>query len=243
MLIAYLDETGHSSDTSHVGIAGLIAEERAWETFMDAWTELLRHAGVSSLHMRHLAHFRGEYTGWSDEARRSLLRHALEAIRAANPAVVGAIMPMTAWNGLSDLRRQALVDPYCSCFQECMSIAAATGRASRQTVHMVFARNTEFAPKIPALWESGRSNPVVTEYVQDAFEFRSPREVLALQAADLVAYEFLQSARAREQGKEASRWPFKQLQRQPTVLLYMDRDWVDAGCPSDDTLRRAWQTS
>lgn len=243
MLIAYLDETGHSSDTSHVGIAGLIAEEPAWETFMGAWAELLRHAGVSSLHMRHLAHFRGEYTGWSDEARRSLLRHALEAIRAANPAVVGAIMAMTAWNGLSDLRRRAMVDPYYSCFQECLSIAAVTGLARRQKVRMVFARNTEFAPKLPSLWEAGRSNPAITEYVEDAFELRTPQEVLALQAADLVAYEFLQCARAREQGKEASRWPFKQLQRQPTVLLHMDRDWVNARCPSDDTLRRAWQAS
>ena len=36
-LTAYMDETGHSGDTSYVGMAGLVAPSSRWVVFENDW--------------------------------------------------------------------------------------------------------------------------------------------------------------------------------------------------------------
>jgi len=60
-----IDESGSKEDTvlTVVSIAGVMAPIDALEQFEADWRPVLRHFCVSELHMKDLAHFRGEYGG------------------------------------------------------------------------------------------------------------------------------------------------------------------------------------
>jgi hypothetical protein len=99
------------------------------------------------------------------------------------------------------------------------------------------ARNTEFAPKAGLLWKALRRSQLIASLVQEACEFGDPATQLPLQAADLVAFELLQAAKARESGREPRRWPFLQLQECSHHFLFIDRGYVELNCPSDEVLK------
>jgi hypothetical protein len=243
MLVAYLDETGHSRDTDHVGMAGLIGGDDAWPAFDAAWAAALLRAGVRSLHMRQLAHFRGEYQAWSGDdretRRRGLLSDALAAIRGVRPTVLGAVMPMRVWRGLTDRQRRALLDPYFVCLQECLTSTALLALRAGQRVRVVFSRNTEFAAKATLLWRVMRADPLFSPAVDESLVFGSADEVKPLQAADLVAYEALQAARGAARGVASARWPWLQLRKLPSTLTLIDEEVATQRCPAEEALRRA----
>src|SRR5687768_9196303 len=120
MIRAYIDESGHSSDTAFVTCAGLMAPEGRWLSFESEWKAILDRYKISTVHMRDFAHSRREFVGWTEDSRRGLLSELITTITLCDATVFGAVMPMLVWNGMTAGQRKGALDPYFCCMQECL---------------------------------------------------------------------------------------------------------------------------
>jgi hypothetical protein len=76
MLWAYFDEAGeHSGDgrLATLTLGGWMAPLAKWEAFEPEWRGALAEAGVEWFHAVDFAHFRGEFSGWSEDQRQELM--------------------------------------------------------------------------------------------------------------------------------------------------------------------------
>jgi hypothetical protein len=80
---AYVDASGSPDDplAQSFVLAGFLATESQWNRFEREWTRVLTAEGVTALHMREFAHFRGEFRAWRGaEDRRANFLQALGTV-------------------------------------------------------------------------------------------------------------------------------------------------------------------
>lgn len=211
MYLAYFDESGHGSSTSHIAIGALVADNVEWARFTPLWQQALEENSVPYLHMREFAHSRGPYSGWNEEQRRSLMRACVGAINSVHAVAVGAAMSMDDYNALPEDAKVGFRDPFLCCFQEAVRGAAIRGmfEPESHSVDMIFSQQDEFRTKVTQLWEALAKTLDVKERM-GSLTFGDMRATPALQAADLLAYELrhFYHRRATHPGTPA-RWPFR----------------------------------
>jgi hypothetical protein len=108
MLVAYIDESGHSRDPrSHfAGMGALIADSADWDTFTSEWSAALSDAGIKGeFHMRLFAHCRGPFEGWTEDRRRSLFAQLVGAIVKIKAIPVGGERPLLQFYDSHDMLR------------------------------------------------------------------------------------------------------------------------------------------
>jgi hypothetical protein len=136
MLLAYIDESGHSRyPKSHfAGMGGLIAESAAWETFTSDWSEALADAGISDgeLHMRQFAHNQGPFKGWTEEKRRGLMATLVNAIVKAKSVPVGCVV------SLDENATKALKGYFCEWIYFCIASCHRTASRRLPTTTIAF---------------------------------------------------------------------------------------------------------
>ncbi len=122
MLVAYIDESGHSRDPkSHfAGMGGLIADSSAWEAFAPEWAQALSDANVDGgeLHMRQFAHSRGPFEGWTEVKRRALMTRLVGAIVKIKAVPVGCVVALDAYNAAPASLQAFYKEPYFMAFQQ-----------------------------------------------------------------------------------------------------------------------------
>ncbi|MBI3609379.1 MAG: DUF3800 domain-containing protein [Nitrospirae bacterium] len=225
-LVAYFDESGHSSNTRFVCIGGLITTNDDWQVFSKHWTATLNAVGVSGLHMREFAHSRGQFAGWDEQRRRDLLTRLMALVHGADMTTIGVVFPMPVWHSLSDIQKRELVDPYFPCLQEVFNGALVHAAiTANDSITLVVADHPEFGAKAQSLWNTYRASHPFGHYVSD-FQRRSPGQSAPLQAADWVAYEVLKSCEKNSKGKQNDRWPFAQFLRTDAMLKFLDADYI-----------------
>lgn len=212
-VIGFLDESGHSSATEFLAVAAFVANEADWRAFDHLWHEALQQAQAPYLHMREFAHRVGAYAGWTEEQRRSLLGPCVRALNAIPAIAIGAAMSVADFESLDSEARSALRDPFFCCFQEVVRGVAlnAVFEAVDVQVSMVFSQQDEFGPSARRLWSVMAETMDVGHRMQ-SLEFANMREMPALQAADLLAYELRHHYFLRKT-KPASppRWAFREI--------------------------------
>jgi hypothetical protein len=233
MLVAYIDESGHSRDPkSHfAGMGGLIADSADWETFTTEWSGVLSDSGVEGgeLHMRQFAHSRGPFKGWSEEKRRELMARLVSAIVKIKAVPVGSVVSLDAYKAAPEMLRTFYKEPYFIAFQHVTRGAALQALPKEwppkaETVSMMYATQREFGattPKDPdtnlkkgsahELWSAMKN---LTTYGQWMGEFSTafPKHCAPLQAADLFAYELVKEyENILKKPEGAMRWALKQI--------------------------------
>jgi hypothetical protein len=84
-LVVYLDASGTAADTPVLAVGGFVATEEQWGEFERAWVAALADEGVAEVHMKELAHWRGEFESWGrDEERRARFLARLTGIMNAH---------------------------------------------------------------------------------------------------------------------------------------------------------------
>jgi len=215
MLSAYMDETGHFQDQGQrfVGMAGLIATAYNWKRFETKWKAALKKFQLPYFHMVEFAGFKGEFEGWSEMKRRNLMNRLLTIIDVTYGYPVGSVIPLDVYRALSPERQKRFKDPYFLAFMDCI-IFAAMLMAPHQTeekMALVFSEQLEFRGHALRLYDHAqrifKGMMKVTTPI-----FRDMREIVPLQAADLVAYEIYKEADRLAYRPEANpRVPFERL--------------------------------
>jgi hypothetical protein len=154
-ITAYFDASGNPNDTSVLSVAGIISTAGQWVSFSDQWNECLKYFGVSALHMKHFAHFKGEFESWKydEPRRRRFLSWLLEIIEGHALHTVAATVWMSDYQSVN--RHYHLDDfmkPYTVAASTCMGAisvwAQATGdsEASRSAFRTDVDHDSEVMP-------------------------------------------------------------------------------------------------
>jgi hypothetical protein len=208
----YVDESGWKGQGSFMVMAGLIAESEAWATFATAWQHRLDASPrIAYFKAREAFTLAGEFYNWSKE-RRDLKAAELSALlNEFQPlAIFGAIELAGFETTLAPKCVKPLTQPYFWLFHvltvaSCRALLSIGQRSER--FEIFFDQQEKFGPL------SRRWYPLVLDLLEPAEReimpieptFRSDREHLPLQAADLMAYLF-RSAMESGEGAQFVEW-------------------------------------
>jgi hypothetical protein len=213
VIVGYFDESGHSSGTEFFSLAAFVSDKLEWEKFDKQWRRALEQSGAPYLHMREFAHFRGPFTGWSEERRRSLLSECVTAINSIKTIAIGAVVSVEDFNTLDPESQSKLQDPFFFCFQEVVRGVALSAAFEQENLkaHMVFSQQDEFRPKAMKLYGAMSHYSDVGNQM-GSLKFCNMLEVPALQAADLLAYELRHFYHLRKTTPGTpARWAFREI--------------------------------
>jgi hypothetical protein len=216
-LHAYLDETGHSKDERQRfnGMAGLIATVDYWEQYDRKWREALKDYKIPFFHMKDFASCRGVFEGWSEPKRRKLYGKLMRIIATAYALPFGSIIPMEIFRRFSKEQQSYFGDPYYFNFITCVVAAAdlMSPMPAEEELDVVFSEQVEFRSIARKLYELAQEgHPFGRKLKQPGFA--DMREIVPLQGADIVAYEFYKECERRQYRPDSEpRWGFKELVR------------------------------
>jgi Protein of unknown function (DUF3800) len=187
MLWAYFDESGeHDRKTGHLRqltVGGWIAPRDAWMKFDDEWSKALKWAEIPMFHMADFEAYRGQFTGWTNQKHKDVLNVLLKIIGENIRDGLGFT------NRVFKLEpKQHFSDTYESSLLDClMHVANRSAYTYGDQVSVVFAKHSDYRKnriqKIFDFMNYGDAQ-LGTLAVSD------PINVLPLQAADILAYEF-----------------------------------------------------
>jgi hypothetical protein len=213
MFTAYYDDSGTADDTLAVVVAGFVATDKQWPHFERNWNDTLRQFGISLFHMKEFAHSVGEFSRFKQNKpdREFFLRQLLShiSVRVTYPTAHAVLMkPYRKVNETFAL--DYAFPPYALAGRTCVArinLWAERRGIPREQIHHVFEDGSAGKSK---LYES-----VLRDHRIEV-TFKKKNECVALQAADLFAYETLASNRfIFEKGIvdfDKLRYPIRQLE-------------------------------
>jgi hypothetical protein len=215
MLTAYLDESGHSSDTDFFSIGGIVATSEKWEVFQQKWEAALLEDGIDRFHMREFAHSVGNYKKWekNELERRRFLAKMFSIIEETDGRIFGAVVNLRAYRLLADYLKPA-VDPYLMCFQHCIRAAGILTMFHEPVgkVAVICEEQGEFGGHASRCWLAMKDEKAEAYERMGSFIMEKKKNAAPLQAADFVAYEMRQyCSNLLIRPADGLRWGMKQL--------------------------------
>jgi len=246
---AYCDE----SATAHqvYCVAGYWATAREWEKFERLWKAKLAEAGLCEFHATDCEHGKGEFAGRAD--RLELPMAFIDIIYRAGLHGVFAVLDLRGWDRFADrvaeLRSEhRMGDPHYVAFQQLMETVAigVANFPAQERVALVFDDRPDHG-KVKLLYDSlkAASNPDLAIFPErlGSITHGDSRELVGLQAADLLAYEVRKRfveveygiaprTRPRPEWQELWRHPMTgrhiPQDRVPVLMNGMERDWGES---------------
>jgi hypothetical protein len=124
MLAAYVDESGHSSDSRIVAMGGVIGNHLQMEVLADRCNKMLKRHNVGAFHMSELEGHFGAFKDWTKLQREALLADAFTCLEDLWVIPFGAAVIVEQYRDLPVMAQAAFIDPWFMCFQMCVSEAA-----------------------------------------------------------------------------------------------------------------------
>jgi hypothetical protein len=186
MISAYFDESGTHDSSQVFVVAGLVSTPASWEHLTKEWERALCDEGVQDFHATACAVGAGEYSGWSRERRNAFYKRmaGVTAQWATGRTWTAVIMPDY---------RQLLEDglPYALGAMGCASRIChySLGLGGKPLVPYVFEQGGRDSGEILRAFSELREQEHSNLYRMGLLSVRNSRDCLALQAADLHAYE------------------------------------------------------
>jgi len=184
---AYFDDSGHPDDQPAVTVAGFISTAEQWHLLANEWEAALAAEGVGSgiFHMTDFVAGRGEYERWSADRKKMLLDKLICIIRTRTRMSFSAIVPMNVYKHVNQIYalEESLGRPY-----------AIAGRTVVAQLNAWSKKYNHSSGGIEIVFEQGakHSGDLLDVFQRDGFQhvsFKGKGEVVALQAADLLAWE------------------------------------------------------
>jgi hypothetical protein len=227
MLIAYMDETGHSKDELQKfnGMAGFLAAPDRWRELEARWKATLENKEFKLPHF-HMREFEardakgntlGFYKGWSEAKRRRLYSKLMRHIHNAVALPIGAVIAMEDWRALTDFQQKLLHgDPYFLTYQNVIAYATSYLEVMQVPeevkIGFIFGDHVEFRHRALKLYEEIERIGKFIKRSACPPEFEDMRDEVPLQAADLLAYEmYKEHDRRRYRPHHKPRWGYNRI--------------------------------
>lgn len=197
MVTAYFDDSGTGASDSVVVVAGYIGSVFQWQKFNMEWSWLLSQFGVSQMHRAELESFHGDFYGWTPERRSLFVNKAQQIIKRRTYVALGcAVIKEEFETMFPDNLKRFYAGAYGFCATLCLARARRWFDKTNQkdAIDWVFEAGTQGSGQIGHLLNALYSD------VDARRDFRlrgwsfSGKDVLPLQAADVIAYEMFKHA-------------------------------------------------
>lgn len=194
MLQAFVDDSASTTGDRRLVMAALVHSAEDWEAFSDAWdAELKREPAIDYFHMVEAQNRRGQFQGWSEAKRTRKVFALAEVIKEFGPLSVDsfislrdhkAILKPHAPFGLSSPYYPTVFVLACGVARACQMLGAEV------PCDFVFDRQDNVSKHVQLFWEYTISQqpPEWGQFISASPVFRDDKDVLPLQAADLLAW-------------------------------------------------------
>jgi hypothetical protein len=229
MLTAYFDDSG---DGEVAVVAGYLSSVKMWEEFGDKWTKFLQKNNVNQMHRSQLESFKGEFEGWIPDQRTEFVKAAHVIIRRYTYVPVGIAIIKKDLEAVFPPGHSAREFRFYSwCIHGCLAALGKWSKAHKKQdpISFVFEAGTEGRDQVDKTFASLYRNPEIRS--PDACKIESwsfaGKNVLPLQAADVVAYELFKLVKnvGVDQGKRKIRYSALDLLKPPVDIGLLS--WFD----------------
>jgi hypothetical protein len=210
-MLAYFDASGSMGDSPVFVMAGYIGRSADWERFTPEWQAGLETPkAIDYFKMSEAWARRGEFHGWHTEDRDSRLKLLAPIVNRHAIASVISVVPINSWKRhfVGRLDNSYHDRPYYFAFHGIISNA----------VKYLHAKSIK--EKIDCIFDSEGGEPIaeiidgfsryaemapnhLKEYIGDPPVFRDEKEILPLQAADMLAWHIRRIFAKQAIGNEA----------------------------------------
>lgn len=234
---------GERHDPRTYVFAGFFSSESTWDEVERDWIAINKKYGVSRFHAAHLNGKKHEYEGWDDIRKMEYSKELVAAIHRQGQRMYGVTCGMFAdeyRQVISEEGRRKMGSPYLACFNSCI---ARVARMMDEPGPRNIQPTDRFAVLIDT--DDGYLDAIsnFNKMKEDmGFRYRSRLatctgvsmdEVVAMQPADLIAYETFRRLHAWRNGKIKDEDDLRHVLRS-----LMDNNVVNESYMNAATLRR-----
>ncbi len=180
-----------------VAIGGFLGPAEYWVRVQDEWSAVLRQHGVTCFHMTDFENRQGEFRGWSNPRRESVIKQLIGILKRNTFLLVGTGLLLSHYSSFSKEDQRMLGHPYAisakiatALMFRWMEKAAKTlgSEFANVPVGFFFELGDEGAGELAQVFQSEQaSGPLRNRIVSISFERKC--NFAGLQAADIAAYE------------------------------------------------------
>jgi hypothetical protein len=230
MFTGYFDESGTHGDSKVLCVAGLISTVEQWTEFQREWREALDDAGVSYFRMALFENRLKDFADWDNAKRHRVLRRLTGIIKRRVYFGVGRAVLVSDFHEAFEGRHKYYYgEPYRFCsFMSMLGIGAWQDKHDRHDlIPYVFEKGAHGSSNLTRFFSWISGNPEIKQRARlSSLTFADKKEVLPLQAADLVAYEFYKGLLNDKVlgGKRPTRKSIKLLRGLPLNFGYFNKE-------------------
>jgi hypothetical protein len=226
MLTAYFDDSGTSANEPVAVVAGYLSTVQMWQTFSERWSRLLSKNGLKQMRRADLENFAGEFRGWLPDRRTEFIKKAHAIIKRCTYIPIGvAVIKADFEEAFPPGHTARTFGLYSWCIHGCLAALGKWCRAHNhdQPINFVFEAGTHGRDQVDQPFALLYNNP--DKRPPDACPIESwafaGKNVLPLQAADVVAYELYKFTKniVVDRGKRKVRYSAFDLFRKTDVSL------------------------
>ena len=193
MLIAYLDE---SDEKQIFTMAGYVSEAAKWERFTEEWAAILSGYSVGDFHARQFAHNRGQFKDWPESRRREFITELTSAINRNVLYGVAVAVVVEEFNKIitGDLK-SFLKEPYYLSADASFTLAIqyCIKHFPTEQIAFVFDNKDKVKGVVQKIYGAYKElkDKIPDPTMLGPLSFADDKKVLPLQAADMLAYEYM----------------------------------------------------
>lgn len=200
----YFDESyTHPPAPLVYSIGGYVSSYIQWKKFRKEWKMALAEAEVSYFHMVDFQACKPPYGDWSKQRRINLLKTLHKIIHNRVQRSFVSTVIMEDYNRLTGEQKRAFGTPHAYAAINCMKHIATWCNENHYNAPMdyIFEKGSPHDKEIRLIFENLLGVKEKEFYRVGSFEFADKRDVLPLQASDVLAYEVTKEiSRQRDTG-------------------------------------------
>jgi hypothetical protein len=217
---AYFDDSGHPNDQIAVVVSGFLSTELKWKRFSWEWRRALTTKSGKHLrfHMTDLMSEQGDFKGWTQTEKESLLQKLILIIRTHVVTQFSSTVLMDAYRRVN--AEYALEECHGSPY-------ALAGRTIVKQINGWKQETHQENYRVLMIFEDGTKGKgdFISVMKRDGYlppSFRNNKNTPALQAADMLAWNVLDAIKSKR-----TSWVMSQLLQSPDNFgVYTYRDLI-----------------
>jgi hypothetical protein len=192
---AYLDESGIHDGSEAVTVAGYLSTPERWEAFKTEWKLALNEFGIRFFRMSQFANRAREYQTWTEEQRSERFARLVTIINHHVFGSYGIGIPRKLFDKFFPPKAsRSLGSAYALAAYNCFIMIAEDldKQGIRGGIAYVFESGCKGRGQINEIFKKNKQDPALRkEYRLLSLDFKDKKEkeFVALQAADILAYE------------------------------------------------------
>jgi Protein of unknown function (DUF3800) len=190
---AYFDESGTHQGADALTVAGYVSTPERWIVFEQEWNAALSEYGLDHFHMTKFVNRAPAYKDWTDIERRKRYARLVGIIERNTVASVGTVIPRKLFDSImSEKAKRICGGPYGLAVSATFIFLARLVKERRPDgcVAYVFESGVAGYGEILKVLVENEQDPSTKEFFRLlSFRFENKRQLVPLQAADILAYE------------------------------------------------------